>query len=163
MSVLYNKAKYIAETFDVSTEKDSVVLYSVSFLPTQENKDNAFQHIEDNPHKKMIDHTPCGQKLNELDLFARGEEMSRDEAYAIWYIASKRLIQAASGNVTAFVNKAHEDSTFRRIELPSILANDKITTINQQNKWDFEKLVTANRDWYQKPIMKQKLQRGCSL
>ncbi len=149
MNILYDEGKFVAEYFDVQTNKDSLVVYSVSFLPTKENKYNAFKHVEEYPYKKMLDHTPCGQKLNELDLFSKPNEMSRDEAYQIWFIASKRLIESASGNVTAFIDKAHKDSTFRRIELPAILANKKITTINFQNKWDYEELVTDNKDWYQ--------------
>ncbi len=48
MSILYNKAKYIAENFDVATPKDCLVLFSISYLPTRENKDNAFKHIAEN-------------------------------------------------------------------------------------------------------------------
>ena len=155
MSILYNKAKYVAENFDVKTDKDCLVLFSISFLPTKENKDNAFNHIAENPHKKMIDHTPCGQKLEELNLFAKADEITNEEACDVWYIASRRLIQAASGNVTAFIDGAHKDSTFRKVELPAILANEKILTINFQNKWNFESLVSDHKDWYQKNVTSQ--------
>ena len=50
---LYQQALKIAENDDIATLRDSVVLYSVSFLPTRENKDNAFELIlEDEPLKK---------------------------------------------------------------------------------------------------------------
>ena len=37
-SELYEKAKYIAEHDDVKTPKNCLVLFSISFLPTKENR-----------------------------------------------------------------------------------------------------------------------------
>ena len=143
MTNLYNQAKHIAETFDVTTDKDCLVLFSISFLPTKENKIKAFNHIKTHPDKKMIDHTPCGQKLEELNLFSRPDEITCEQAHDVWYIASRRLIAAASGNITAFVDDAHPDSTFRKIELPAILDNPRITTINNLDKQKFANLATT--------------------
>ena len=142
-SELYQKAKYIAEHDDVKTKKDCLVLFSISFLPTKENKERAFNHIAENPQKQMIDHTPCGKKLEEMNLSAHPEQISEAEIYEIWHIASQRLIQEASGNITAFVDNSHPRSTFRTVELPAILSNDKITTINFRDKKEFTPLISA--------------------
>lgn len=148
MSIIFKKAMYIANNYDVSTEPNSLVLFSISKLTTKENKNNAFKCVENNPEKQMMDHTPCGKALENLNLFSEDNGVSYDDAYKVWFIASKRLIDNASGNITAFVANAHPDSTYRKIELPAILQNDKITTINNQDKWTFEKFVTSNYEWY---------------
>jgi hypothetical protein len=146
---MYKKAMLIAEEYDVSTPKDSLVLFSISKLPTDINKRKAFAYVEKNPDKKMIDHTPCGQKLEAMDLFSEKAGLSYEEASNPWYVASRRLIEAASGNVTAFVDKAHPEATFRKIELAAILGNEKITTINKKNKWKYKHLVTDNHKWFE--------------
>lgn len=143
-SELYKRAKYIAEHDDVKTPKDCLVLFSISFLPTKENKEKAFKHIAEHPQKQMIDHTPCGKKLEEMNLSAHPDQISEAEIYEIWHIASQRLIQEASGNITAFVEKSHPKSTFRTVELPAILNNDRITTINSKDKWEFAPLVSGS-------------------
>jgi len=148
MTPRYKRALNVAENYDLKTEKDCLVLFSISKLPTKENKEHAFNHVEENPQKKMIDYTPCGKRLEELNLFDEKSGVSYEDAYKMWYIASKRLIENASGNVTAFIKNAHPDSTFRKIELPAILANKNIPTINNVDKWKYENLVTANKDWY---------------
>ena len=42
MNKFFDDAVTVAQTFDVSTPKNGLVLYSVSFLPTKENRDKAF-------------------------------------------------------------------------------------------------------------------------
>ena len=55
----------------------------------------------------------------------------------IWRLASRRFIDCASGNVTAFVDNADPRSVFRSEELPAILRNPKILTINGVDKFAF--------------------------
>ena len=58
----------IAATADVSTPQDSVVLYSISYQPTDINKKRAFEYIKNHSEALMIDHTPCGKQLLALGL-----------------------------------------------------------------------------------------------
>ena len=135
---LYDKAMNIAKTFDVSSGSDCVVLYSISFLPTKENKDEAFAYIKGNPSSVMIDQTSCGKALN--DLFGDGadfDEQDKIKIAEVWAVASKRFIAQASGNITAFVKNADPRSVFRRIELPAIIKNAEIKTINGVDKNQF--------------------------
>lgn len=132
---LYNQAMKIAESADVSTPRNSVVLYSVSFLPTKENKDKAFAHIAANQGAMMIEQTECGRLLVELG-FDVGDLSEEDKLKVaeVWKVASKRFICAASGNVTAFVDNADARSVFRSMELPEIIKNVRIDTINRIDK-----------------------------
>lgn len=135
MQKLYEQAMQAAATDDVSTPPDSLVLYSISYLPTAENKDKAFAYLQTNPKAMMIDQTPCGQKLIALGMLE--DVLPKDQIVEIWKLASKRLIAAASGNVTAFVNKADKRSVFRQQELPGLLKNNKVKSINGMDKFAF--------------------------
>ena len=139
MDDFYDTALEVAKTYDVETKPDSLVLYSISFLPTKENKLKAFEYVKDHPGSVMLDHTPCGVKMIDLGLENGRCNLKEDEIAYLWKVASKRLLEQASGNVTAFVKNADERSVFRSMELPTILANDKIKTINKMDKHKFAK------------------------
>lgn len=139
MDDFYDTALEVAKTCDVNTKPDSLVLYSVSYLPTKENKIQAFEYVKNHPGSLMLDHTPCGVKMINLGLENGRCNLKEDEVAYLWKVASKRLLESASGNITAFVKNADERSVFRSMELPTILANDKIKTINGQDKFQFVK------------------------
>lgn len=130
------KAYKIACNADVSSLPNSVVLYSVSYLPSKENKIQAFEYLKNHKNCLMLDDTECGKKLLKLGL-ETNFKAPEEELMKIWAIASERFIAAASGNITAFVKDADARSTFRRVELPNILKNDKILTINGEDKYTF--------------------------
>lgn len=139
MDDFYDEALKVAKTYDVTTAPDSLVLYSVSFLPTKENKIKAFEYVKEHPGSLMLDHTPCGVKMINMGLENGRTDLSAEEVAYLWKVASKRLLEAASGNITAFVKNADERSVFRSMELPTILANNKIKTINGKDKIEFAK------------------------
>lgn len=129
-------ARQIAATEDVSTPPNSVVLYSISYQPTDINKRMALKYIAEHAESYMLDDTVCGKKLMTMGL-ETGNENPAAELMQIWAMASRRFILAASGNVTAFVENADKRSTFVSVELPLILQNDKITLINGTDKFEF--------------------------
>ena len=139
MDDFYDNALEVAKTYDVTTKPNSLVLYSVSYLPTKENKFQAFEYVRDHPGSVMLDHTPCGIKMMDMGLENGRCDLKEDEIAYLWKVASKRLLENASGNITAFVKYADERSVFRSMELPTILANDKIKTINGIDKFEFAK------------------------
>ena len=139
MDDFYDNALAVAKTYDVSTKPDSLVLYSISFLPTKENKIQAFEYVKSHPGSVMLDHTPCGIKMMDMGLENGRCDLKEDEIAYLWKVASKRLLESASGNITAFVKNADERSVFRSMELPTILANENIKTINGQDKFEFAK------------------------
>ncbi|MBQ7285254.1 MAG: hypothetical protein IJW72_03270 [Alphaproteobacteria bacterium] len=139
MNKFFDDAVTVAQTFDVSTPKNGLVLYSVSFLPTKENRDKAFAFVKDNIGVKTIEDTPCGKKLVELGFASSDLPLTQDMIAEVWAIASDRMIKSAEGNVIAFVDGADSRSVFCRVELPNILKNDKIVTINGEDKYLFAK------------------------
>ncbi len=135
---LFSKGLKIAQTYDVSTKENSVVVYSISFQPTTANRDKAIAFIKANPEKMLIDHTDCGSKLIEMG-FESATTLPSEDLMMIWMEASRRFISSAKGNITAFVENAHPQSVFMRVELPNILKNSNIKTINNIEKHNFAK------------------------
>ena len=130
------QAYEIALKADVSSAADSVVLYSVSYLPTNENKINALEYVKEHKGCITIDNTLCGKLLLKLGL-GPDSKFSQEDLMKVWAIASERFIMKASGNVTAFVENADPRSIFRKIELPCLLKNERIALINGIDKFVF--------------------------
>lgn len=126
----------IAKEYDVSTNPNGAVVYSVSYMPTNRNKEAALQYVARNNKAQMLDDTPCGKALIALGLDGKVNEVG-EEITQIWRIASARYIAAASGNINAFVDNADERSTFCTTELAEILQNSAITHINNIDKYTF--------------------------
>ncbi|MDD4557290.1 MAG: hypothetical protein PHE89_08235 [Alphaproteobacteria bacterium] len=140
---LYEEAVQIASSRSVETAENSVVLFSISYLPTEENKQKAYAFLKDNPEKTIIDNTPCGQALMTLSLHAK---LPLEKVCEIWKICSKRFIEQAKGEVIAFVEGADSRSVFYSIELPELLRNKHLTTINGVDKFEFyDSFVKANK------------------
>ncbi|MBR5598669.1 MAG: hypothetical protein IKW39_01370 [Alphaproteobacteria bacterium] len=144
MNNLLDRAFYLAKNGDVSTAKDGAVVYSISFMPNEENKNQAFDFVKLNQNAKMLDDTPCGKALIELGLSGKVNDVGK-EITKVWKIASKRYIENASGNINAFVDGADERSTFYSTELEEILNNPNIVTINNIDKFLFAKNFKPKR------------------
>ncbi|WP_013334898.1 hypothetical protein [Gloeothece verrucosa] len=54
-------------------------------------------------------------------------------------VSSWRFAKSASGDVKTFVCGARSDSVFRKIELPTLIRNKKVTSINGVDRKHFEK------------------------
>jgi hypothetical protein len=144
MQQIINKALEIATSFDVSTPINGAVVYSISFMPDEKNKELAIKYVKENQNAMMLDDTPCGRALIELGLNGKVDKVA-DEITNIWKIASKRYIESASGNINAFVDRADERSTFVSTELNKILENNKISTINGIDKFEFASTFKSYR------------------
>lgn len=144
-NMLYEEALEVAGTYDVTTPKNSVVLYSISYLPTTENRDNAFAYVKTHPQAKMIEDTVCGKKLMDMGVGYHEVGLTQDEIAQIWAIASRRFITSVKGSVVAFVKNAHPKSIFRMVELPLLLQNKNITDINGIDKQQFAKMFQKEK------------------
>lgn len=133
MKQFFCEAMNVAETYDVSTPENGLVLYSVSFLPTKENRELAFQYVKEHLGTVTIENTKCGAKLVEI-FNSSADCFSDDEIASIWGIASERMIKQAKGSIIAFVKGVDPRSVFCRVELVNILENPLITTINGEDK-----------------------------
>lgn len=129
------QALTIAETYDVTTAPDTLVLFSTSFQNDETNRQKVLEYVKSHYPAVTIEDTPCGNALKELDLFAPNSGLTQEEAYQIWGIASTRAVLKAKGNITAFIKNAHPLSTFCQYELPTILLNNDIKTINGKDKF----------------------------
>lgn len=96
-------------------------------------------------HMTMLD-TDLYRQLREIPLFGQESVIPLEEAVDISALASVKFAQAASGNVVSFFDKVSDRSTFFTIELPALLLNDKVTTINGTPKLNWIGYV-------QKPIL----------
>ena len=132
MKDLFAKALEVARSYNVQTPENGIVLYSV--------RDQALAYAARHPDKMVIEHTDCGAKLVEMGLLSSDSGLTPDEIAEVWSIASKRFISEAKGSVTAFVNNADPRSVFCRMELPNILTNPKLTSINGIEKHEFAKM-----------------------
>lgn len=130
------QAWQIAEKADVSTPENSVVLYSISYQPSDINKRLAMDYLRKHPDKMTLDNTECGKQLIALGLETDNKNPD-SQLLKIWALASSRFIDAVKGDVTAFVDNADKRSTFVSVELPRILQNEKVKTINGQDKFAF--------------------------
>ena len=146
MNPLFDQAMNIALTYDVTTLKDKLVLYSISYLPTTENRDKAFNFVRQHSGSQTIENTPCGNKLIELDLSQPQHNLTSENIAQIWATASKRMIQKAQGHITAFVDGADPRSVFCQTELPAILENPDISTINNIDKHIFAQQIRNNQE-----------------
>lgn len=133
---LFSTGLKIAQTYDVSTKENSVVVYSISFQPTVSNREKAFAFVKENPEKMLIEHTECGGKLVEMG-FESANILPSEDLMTIWMEASRRFICSAMGDITAFVENAHPQSVFMSVELPNILKNPNILTVNGIDKHTF--------------------------
>lgn len=136
---IFNQAIEIAQSYDVSTPKNGLVLYSISYLPTTQNRDKAFEFVQKQKGYQTIENTPCGAKLVELNFSHSQYNLTSKEISQIWSIASKRMIEQAQGNIIAFVDGVDYRSVFYQTELPNILKNPHINTINNEDKYLFAK------------------------
>lgn len=141
MQNLLNKAFEIAMHEDTTTAHNGAVVYSVSYMPHDENKKQAKAFIAKHNEAKMLDDTPCGKALIALGLDGKVNEVG-EKITQIWRIASSRYIASASGNIHAFVAGADERSTFYTTELTEILKNPNITHINGIDKSEFAQNFT---------------------
>lgn len=144
MPNLLSRAREIAENADVTTVPNGAVVYSVSYMPNDENKVHAKAFLKQNPAAKMLDDTPCGKALIAMGLDGKVNEVG-EEITQIWRTASSRYIAAASGNIHAFVEGADVRSTFCTTELAEILKNQNITHINSQDKLSFASAFKPKR------------------
>ena len=62
MKDLFAKALEVARSYNVQTPENGIVLYSVSYQPTKENRDQALAYAARHPDKMVIEHTDSGAK-----------------------------------------------------------------------------------------------------
>lgn len=70
--------------------------------------------------------------------------INEEAARRVWAAASKKYAEQATGAVTCVVDGASEDTIFRRVELPALINNGKVTYINGIERKVLKELYDAD-------------------
>lgn len=133
----YEEALNVAASYDISTPVSSIVLYSISYQATDKNLQDAIAYVAKTDGKLLIEDTLCGKKLIELGFDYNDNSHPLEQRIAVWKVASERFVEHAQGDVTAFVDGADKRSVFLTAELPELLNNPKVSSINGIDKYEF--------------------------
>jgi len=125
---------------DVSTARNGAVFFAGRTPGGLSNADLAGSFANQTA-KDIINFTPAGRQLSDLNLYPRltldsnGLAVPRyaAETSRVFEIASQRYAEAASGRVFAFTNGVNPNSIFTRIELPALRANPNVTDVRFLN------------------------------
>ena len=143
MSIFEDHYSHIAESYSVDS-KGKAVFYS-----GEGNHNRVLAYAKKNG-AVPIDRTPAGRKLDGIYKKARrhfGSELRGSTAADnVMNKASARYAQNARGHVKTFVCGARPNRTFRQVELPIIVKNSKIKSINGIPRRAFEKAYAKNAD-----------------
>lgn len=137
---LYDYALEIACDYDTSSPRDR----SVFFSSGQKTEATRYCQKMGDGHLTVC-MTPALIAFDRLNLFRRGD-FHYTEIFEFGDVISKRFADEASGNVTAFVGaKSKATGTFRRVELPALLVNPNVLTINEEPKENYLSMLTPEQ------------------
>jgi len=142
---------------EFSSPKDHSVFYSGESYTNYDvylNKDRAFEFIENNDTYTTIETTKGGHLLQNVY-----ENFERQDANKITSTASQQYAALASGEVRTFVVDASENGIFRSIELPILLDNEKVTSINGVDREELKTLYDRNPEAAYNKVCEAELQR----
>lgn len=117
-----------SEQFDVRTEPGQAVYYSGILPESQRRNRELAERFCVNIGFSHIGNTIGGKALTEY--IAHDKSLSNSQRESLWAVASKRYAEQAVGDITAFVNGAEEHRVFYSVELPALLRNENVTSIN---------------------------------
>jgi hypothetical protein len=103
------------------------------------NRQFAQQDCKVNSAGYTIEDTAIGKRLEQADLF-HDKELTRSEAYEVWRVASEQFSKNAKGDIETHVIDARPDSIFRETELPALLENQNVTSINGISRQELKAL-----------------------
>ena len=137
---LIAKGLEVALYGDTSSDQDKAVFFSGA-----DEKRQAADFCRKNPGYKHVCMTEALHQFDDLKLFGRGSPLTIKEIYDLGDIISERFAQEASGNVTIFIGpKCKPHGTFMRVELPAIMSNEAVLTINGNPKQNYNYLLNPN-------------------
>lgn len=81
--------------------------------------------------EQRIQDTPGGRLLSQwIDREIRAGTLDDYARTVLWDVASRFYAERASGKVACFIPDGNEHSAFFRVELPCLIANERVTHIN---------------------------------
>lgn len=139
-----SKAELVEHALQIALDYDTLSLRDRAvFFSSGQKKDATEYCRKQGDGFKTVCMTDALIAFDSLGLFRRGD-FHHSEIFALGDMISERFAQDASGNVTAFVGaKSKPTGTFRRVELPTLLANPNVTSINEMPKQTFMHMLLA--------------------
>ncbi len=136
----YVAAMRVAKGLPADTPKDRLLITSLGtdvpavgpVSSTGAGGDRGLVRVED---------TACGKALTEMNLYGENSALTRPLADRVWREVHRRVSEQARGDVTVLASGAHPRSDFARVELPALLANPEVSTINGGDKAAAKALV----------------------
>jgi len=135
-----------SDEFDVASPRDGATFYSndAERGGPHRNRDRSDAMIEQGDGRYVrIETTPGGRWLNDEKLY---EKLPREQADAVWSEASKKYANEASGDAKTCVAGARPDSVFRRDELPALVDNEKVTSVNGVPREELKQLHSQDSE-----------------
>jgi hypothetical protein len=87
------------------------------------------ERCTDGISRVTLEQTPGGHDFDRRGLFEPDAPVSPAQADRIWGRLSERYAEQAAGEVTAWVYKPWDDSTWKTRELPALRRNPRVTAI----------------------------------
>jgi hypothetical protein len=117
--------------FDVNSPKDGAIFYSDDFQGNKSmNRLRAENYSDGGKTKTTLEQTKGGRWLDDEKLFEHGSPIDDPDAKFLWGKASRQYAQQASGDTRCFVTGSSPRSIFRTVELPALLQNPNVTSLN---------------------------------
>lgn len=148
-----------SDDFDVSTPHDGAIFYSND----REDQLHLNRNSADESGLTRLERTAGGSWLEAQKTYQSIESLGPGEAFigprtqsqfeatktsadAVWHEASTKFARSVSGNVTTRVIGAEEDTIFRSKELPALLENQKVSSINGVSREELKALYDRDKE-----------------
>ncbi|MFM7530743.1 MAG: hypothetical protein ACKO63_20045, partial [Nodosilinea sp.] len=128
-----------SDEFDARTEHGKAVFYSGVLPESQIGNRKLAERFCADSGSCLIGNTIGGKWLQEIT--DRDINLSDKQTDSLWSAVSKKYAEQAVGDITAFVYGAEEKRIFYSAELPALLKNENITSINSVPRAELS-------DWY---------------
>lgn len=127
---------------DLSLPPGKTVLYSGQHPLGIPARQLAEKHAAASPGMQTLEQTEVGRWLDTENLWDKNHPLFAERQRA-WRAISERFASQAQGNVTAVTKNSMTDSVFRSTELPALMKNGAVDSINGIPKAQLQKLWDA--------------------
>ena len=143
------RAHVRSDDFDVSCPHNGAVFYSNhrfdgGHLNRNSADDLGLTRLEQTDGGRWLQAQKTYESLETLD--GQPTLWTRPDADSVWSEASTKFARSVSGNVTTRVIGAEPDTLFRSKELPALLENQKVTSINGVSREELKALYDRDKE-----------------
>jgi hypothetical protein len=157
------RAHVRSDDFDVSSPHNGAIFYSND----REDQWHLNRNSADELGLTRLEQTDGGQWLEAQKTYQSIETLdgqrtlwTKPNADSVWSEASTKFARSASGNVTTRVIGAEQDTLFRSKELPALLENQKVGSINGVSREELKALYDRDKEAAFNRVCEGELQRS---